>query len=163
MANQVQPLTPAQAQGLAQVFHDVAAAIGAYRLAQVNTLTDSQQYQLQNQQLQCIQYSNAFVTAGLFAEQEDIAATLKTIMQQTTVAKQSITTINTVDKVLQIVTATAVLGASIASMNPAAVASGVQGLMTAVTGTAAAAGTTPTAPTSPTSQSSRTGVPDGKL
>lgn len=141
MASQTQPLTAAQAQELAQEFHDVAAAIGAYRLSQVNMLTDVQQYQLQNQQLQCIQYSTTFVTAGLFAQQTDLAATLQTIKQQTTVAQKAISTINTVDKVLQIVAAAAVLGASIASMNPSAVASGVQGLVTAVAGSAAGATT----------------------
>ena len=135
MANPTMALTPVQAQQLAQEYHDIAAAIGAYRLAQVNVLTDAQQYQLQNQQLQCIQYSTTFITAGLFAQQADLAATLQTIKQQTAVAQQGISAINTVDKVMQIVTATAVLGASIASLNPSA----VQGLITAVTGSAAAA------------------------
>ncbi len=157
MANQTQPLTAAQAHELAQEFHDVAAAIGAYRLAQVNNLTDSQQYQLQNQQLLCVQYSNGFITAGLFAQQADLAATLQKIKQQTDAAQQSISTITTIDKVLQIATALAVLGASIASMNPPAVASGIQGLMTAITGTATTAGTAPSAAITPPSPSGGTG------
>jgi hypothetical protein len=137
MASQTQPLTAGQAQGLAQEFHDMAVAIGAFRLAQVNTLTDAQQFQLQNLQLQCVQFSNSFITLGLFAQQSNLAATLQTIKQQTAVAQQAISTINTIDKVLQIATAAAVLGASIASMNPSAVASGIQGLITAMAGTAA--------------------------
>jgi hypothetical protein len=141
MADQTQPLTAAQAQELAQEFHDIAAAIGAYRLSQVNVLTDAQQYRLQNYQLQCIQYSNTFITIGLFAQQADLAATLQTIKKQTTAAQNAISTINTVDKVLQVVSAFAVLGASIASMNPSAVASGVQGLIAAVTGSAAGGST----------------------
>lgn len=141
MASQTQPLTGAQAQELAQEFHDIAAAIGAYRLAAVNALTDGQQYQLQNQQLQCIQYSNSIITASLFAQQANLAATLQSIKQQTTMAQKAISTINTVDKVLQIATAVAVLGASIASMNPSAVATGVQGLITAVAGSAAGTAT----------------------
>jgi hypothetical protein len=143
MVSQTQPLTAVQAQGLVQDFHDMAAAIGAYRLAQVNTLTDTQQYELQNLQLQCVQYSNSFITLGLFAQQANLAATLQTIKQQTRTAQQAISKINTIDKALQIATAAAVLGASIASMNPPAVASGIQGLITAVTGTPAAAGTAP--------------------
>jgi len=134
MANQTQPLTAAQAQQLAQTFHDLAAAIGAYRLAQVASLTDGQQFQLQNQQLQCVQFSNSFITAGLFAQQANLAATLKTIKQETDVAQKAISTINTADKVLQIATAVAVLGASIASLNPSAVASGIEGLVTATAG-----------------------------
>jgi hypothetical protein len=136
MASQGQPLTAAQAQELAQEFHDIAAAIGAYRLSQANVLTDAQQYQLQNFQLQCVQYSTTFITVGLFVQQADLTATLQTIKQQTTAAQKAISAINTADKVLQIVTATAVLGASIASMNPSAVASGVQGLIAAVAGSA---------------------------
>jgi hypothetical protein len=132
MADQTQPLTLAQIQELAQEFHDLAAAIGAYRLAQANKLTDDQQYQLQNQQLLCIQYSNTFITAGLKAQQSDLVETLATIKQQTDAAKQAIATINNIDNVLQIVTAAAVLGASIASSNPAAIANGIQGLITAI-------------------------------
>jgi hypothetical protein len=147
MSTQTQPLTASQAQELAQEFHDLAATIGSYRLSQVSTLSDAQQYQLQNQQLQCIQYSNAFITFGLFAQQADLAATLKAIQLQTAAAKQGISTINTVNKVLQIATAAAVLGASIASMNPAAVATGIQGLITAITDPAA--GSTGTAATTP--------------
>ena len=134
MANPTQPLTAVQAQELAQEFHDLAAAIGAYRLAQASTLTDTQQYQLQNLQMQCTQYSNSFIAAGLFAEQADLAATLQTIQQQTAVAQKAIATIKAVDKVLQIATAVAVLGASIASLNPSAVGSGIEGLVTAVAG-----------------------------
>src|SRR5258707_11645514 len=143
MASQTQPLTTAQAQGLAQEFHDMAVAIGAFRLAQVNILTDAQQFQLQNLQLHCVQFSNSFITLGLFAQQSNLTATLQTIKQQTAVAQQAISTINTIDKVLQIATAAAVLGASIASMNPSAVASGIQGLITAMAGTAAITGPQP--------------------
>jgi hypothetical protein len=143
MASQTQPLAAAQAQELAQEFHDMAVAIGAYRLVYVTTLTNTQQYQLQNLQLQCIQYSNSFITLGLFAQQANLAAALQSIKQQTTIAQQAISTINNIDKVLQIATAAAVLGASIASMNPSAVASGIQGLVTATAGTAAIASTAP--------------------
>jgi hypothetical protein len=154
MATQTQPLTAAQAHNLAEEFHDIAAAIGAYRLAQVSTLTDTQQYQLQNLQLQCVQYSTGFITLGLFAQQANLVATLQTITKQTTAAQQAISTINTIDKVLQIATAAAVLGASIASMNALAVGSGIQGLITAVTATPTASGGT-SATTSP-KQSSET-------
>jgi hypothetical protein len=142
MATQTQPLTAAQAHNLAKEFHDIAAAIGAYRLAQVTTLTDTQQYQLQNLQLQCVQYSTGFITLGLFAQQANLATTLQTITKQTTAAQQAILTIKTIDKVLQIATAAAVLGASIASMNPSAVGSGIQGLITAVTSSPTASGPT---------------------
>jgi hypothetical protein len=132
MGSDTQPLTPAQAQILAQAFHDIAAAIGAFRLAQVQDLSDSQQYRLQNLQLQCIQYSNTFITLGLFAQQANLAAILKTIKQQTTKAEEAISKIKVIDSVLQIATAAAVLGASIASLNPSAVASGVEGLISAI-------------------------------
>jgi hypothetical protein len=154
MATQTQPLTAAQAQGLAQVFHDMAVAIGAYRLAQVSCLMDLQQYQLQNLQPQCIQYSNSFITLGLFAQQANLAATLQTIRQQTTAAQQAISTINSLDKVLQIATAAAVLGASVASMNPSAIASGIQGLITAVTATSTVSGDASSASAVPANQPS---------
>ena len=142
MADLTQPITPAQAQELAQAFHDVAAAIGNYRIAQATALTPIQQYQLQNLQSQCLNSSNNFITIGLFAEQADIDATLQTIAQVTSQAKSAIATIGSVDKVLQIITAAAVLGASIASLNPSAVATGIQGLITAITASAASTAAT---------------------
>jgi hypothetical protein len=144
MPDQTQPLTAGQAQDLAQSFHDIAAAIGQYRLAQVAVLTPTQQYQLQNLQLQCIQYSNAFISAGLFAAQANLAATLASIKQATMQANQAIATINNVDKALQIAAAAAVLGASIASMNPSAVGSGLEGLVKAIAGSTASGNTSST-------------------
>jgi hypothetical protein len=126
-----QPITPAQAQALAQAFHDIAAAVGNYRIDQALTLRDAQQFQLQNFQSQLLQNSNNFVTMGLFAEQTDIDTTLQTIAKATAAAKAAISTITKVDKILQILAAAAILGASIASMNPSAVGSGIQGLITA--------------------------------
>jgi hypothetical protein len=151
MTNPTQPLTSSQARELAQEFHDIGAAIGTYRLAQVGTLSNTDQFQLQNLQLQCVQFSNSFVTLGLFAQQADLAGTLQTIKNQTAAAQQAISAINTVNKVLQIASAAAVLGASIASMNPSAVATGVQGLVTAISGSASpAASTNPTPSTAGT-------------
>jgi hypothetical protein len=143
MSSQTQPLTPAQAQGLAQEFHDMAVAIGTYRLAQVNALTDTQQFRLQNLQLQCVQFSNSFITLGLFAQQSNLAITLQTIKKQAAIAQEAISTINSIDKVLEVASAAAVLGASIASMNPSAVASGIQGLITAAAGTVKASSSAP--------------------
>ncbi len=134
MQTSTQPLSQIQAQELAQEFHDLAASIGQYRLDHVATLTDAEQFQLQIQQLQCVQYSNSFIAAGLFAAQADLAATLENIRKQTTLANAALRTIDRVDKALQIATAAAVLGASIASLNPSAVASGVQGLINATAG-----------------------------
>src|ERR1700722_7052039 len=114
MPDQTQPLTPSQAQDLAKNFHDIAAAIGQYKLTKVAILTDTQQYQLQNLQLQCIQYSNIFISAGLFAAQANLTATLTSIKQATAQANQAIASIGDVDKALQIASAAAVLGASIA-------------------------------------------------
>jgi hypothetical protein len=134
MANETQPITAAQAAELAQDFHDLAVAIGQYRLENVADLTDAQQSQLQNQQWQCIQFSNSFIAASLFAAQADLAATLQKIRQATKEAQLTLKVIDDIDKALQIATAAAVLGASIASMNPSAVASGIGGLITAITG-----------------------------
>jgi hypothetical protein len=135
-----QPLTPAQAGDLAQQFHDIAVTIGSYRLKNVGTFSAEEQYQLQNQQMQCLQYSNSFITAGLTLEMTNLSATLQQIKQATTQAQQAIANVGAVDKVLQIVTAVAVLGASIASMNPAAIASGAQGVLTSIVGGAAGTG-----------------------
>src|SRR5690348_1632895 len=122
MPDQPQALDAAQAQELAQEFHDLAVAIGQCRLDNVATLNPDQQAKLLNFQLQCVQFSNHFIAMGLFAAQADLAATLAVIKQQTANAAEAIETINDINKALQIATAVAVLGASIASLNPSAVA-----------------------------------------
>jgi hypothetical protein len=134
-----QPLTVGQAGDLAQQFHDMASAIGAYRLKNVGTLSAPQQLQLQNQQAMCGNLSATFISTGLSLEQNNLAATLQQIKQATTKAQQAITNIGTVNTVLQIVSAVAVLAASIASMNPSAIVSGVQGVVTSIPGGGAAA------------------------
>lgn len=131
MPDQTQALTPAQAQELAQNFHDIAVAIGQYRLDHVAALTSEQQTLLQNHQFHCIQYSNTFIAASLFAAQANLASTLASIKQQIASAAQAIENINDVNKALQIATAASVLGASIASLNPSAIAGGLEGLATA--------------------------------
>jgi len=123
-AVQTEPITQAQAQQLAQEFHDIASAIGNYRIQKSAVLTDQQQFQLQSAQSQCLQASNHFITLSLFAQMDDLDATLKTIADGTAKAKDAIGKIKVVDKVLQIATAAAVLGASISSLNPSAVATG---------------------------------------
>ncbi|RRA50479.1 hypothetical protein [Acidipila sp. EB88] len=119
----------AQCGDLAQQFHDLASLIGNYRLNQYGTLTVAQQYQLQNQQMQCLQYSSSFITQGLSLEQTTLTATLKAIKNATTQARNAIAANGTVDKTLQIITSLAVLGASIYSMNPSAIQSGIQGVI----------------------------------
>ena len=132
------PLNAAQAGDLAQQFHDLAAAIGSYRLKNVATLSATQQAQLQNQQAMCTNLSNTWIATGLSMEQNNLATTLQQIKQATTQAQKAIAKIATVNSVLQIVSALAVLGASIASMNPSAIATGVQGVITAIAPPAAA-------------------------
>ncbi len=132
MANQM--LTQDQITALAQVFHDIAAAIGDFRIANARTLSDSEQAKLQNQQFQCLQYSTNFITMGIAMEQADLDATVQQIESVTAQAQEAIETIQLTDKVLQIATAAAVLGASIASLNTSAIGNGIQGLITAIDG-----------------------------
>jgi ribosomal protein S5 len=72
------------------------------------------------------------------------------IKQATAQANKAIATISSVDKALQIATAAAILGASIASMNPSAVGTGLDGLVKAIAGsTTPSGGTTATGTASP--------------
>ena len=130
------PLNPAQCGDLAQQFHDLAVAIGNYRLQHVNDpdMTDARQFQLQNEQMLCLQFSNHFIAQGLALEQSAIDETLQDIKRATSDAQNAIATIASVDKALQITSALAVLGASIASMNPSAIESGVEGVFSALAG-----------------------------
>lgn len=130
MANQ--PLTPEQCGDLAQEFHDCGIAIGDFRLKNATTLSTSEQFQLQNAQMLCFQYSSSFIVAGLSMEQSTLAATLYDIKAATAKANLAMETIAKVDKALNIASALAVLAGSIYSMNPSSIYGSVQGVLDAV-------------------------------
>ena len=128
------PLTSEQAQLLSQHFHDVGAAIVDFRAQQATVLSEQQQFQLESSQNRCFQYANRFLAMSLFAQEEDLDATLQAIADSTKQATAAIRTIGIVDKVLQIATAAAELAESIVSLNPDAIGSGIKGLFTAISG-----------------------------
>src|ERR1700751_2113804 len=119
------PLTKDQAQLLSQVFHDLGAAIVDFRSRHATELSDQQQFKLEGFQNQCFQFSNRFAAMSLFAQEEDLDATLQAITESTKKAESAIRTIGIIDKVLQIATAAAVLGESIVSLNPSSIGSGI--------------------------------------
>lgn len=91
-AQGVWPLAADQAQELAQEFHDIASAIGDFRIEYATALSTMEQFCLQNAQSQCLQYSNHFIAQSLFAQQADLDATLQKIKDGTTGAKNAIET-----------------------------------------------------------------------
>src|SRR5579863_1142086 len=121
------PLTSDQAQMLSQLFHDLGAAIVDFRSQHATVLSDQQQFRLEGFQNKCFQFSNRFAAMSLFAQEEDLDATLQEIAKGTKQAEGAIRTIGIVDKVLQIATAAAVLGESIVSLNPDSIGSGIKG------------------------------------
>lgn len=131
---QTVPLTSDQAQLLSQLFHDLAAAIEDFRGQQATVLSDQQQLQLESFQNRCLQFSNRFAAMSLFAQEQDLDATLQQIADSTKQACDAIRTIGIVDKVLEIATAAAVLGESIVTLNPDSIGSGIKGLFSAITG-----------------------------
>ncbi len=125
------PLTSDQAQQLGQLFHDLGAAIVDFRAQQATVLSEEQEFQLEGLQNKCIQFSNRFTAMSLFAQEEDLDATLQEIAKSTKQAEGAIRTIGIVDRVMQIATAAAVLGESIVSLNPDSIGSGIKGLVSA--------------------------------
>ena len=126
-------LTPEQAHDLAETFHDLANAVAEYRIANAVTLTHEQQFRLGNLQSQFLNFMNTFIVAGLQNAQNQLAPVLASLGTQTKKALKALSKIQNFDKALEIATAAAVLGASIFSMDPAAIKTGIQGLIDAIT------------------------------
>ena len=125
-------LTPEQAHDLAETFHGLANVLAQYRIANAATLTNEEQFKLGNVQSQFLIYFNTFIVAGLQNAQNQLTPVLASLATQTQKAQKALKNIEDFDKALQIVTAAAVLGASIFSMDPAAIKTGVQGLIEAI-------------------------------
>jgi len=124
-------LTPEQAHDLAEIFHNFANAVAQYRIANAMTLTNEEQFRLGNLQSQFLNFMNTFIVAGLQNAQNQLAPVLGSLATQTKKAQKALRNIQNFEKALQIATAAAVLGASIYSMDPAAIKIGIQGLIEA--------------------------------
>jgi hypothetical protein len=116
---------------LAAGFHDLGVACGQYRFDNWKTLSPADQSKLEGLEWTLLNYSCDFSAEAMEQTLSYLASTLNDIKAATDQAEKAIKKIKTVDKVIKIAAAGAVLGAAIASLNPSGVADAVKGVYTA--------------------------------
>jgi hypothetical protein len=127
-------LTQDQARTIAEEFFEVAKAVGDFRFAHFDALTQQQHAVLHNLQQQLSSQSNHFTAEAIQLTLDDLQPTLEHLGAVTQQVNDAVTTLNDVRKVITIATSFVSLGAAIASGSPGTIASAVQDTIDAVQG-----------------------------
>jgi hypothetical protein len=129
------PLTSADAFKLSKSFHDLSVAIGEYRFANWNTLSEGNRTTLEDEEWSLLNASSDMVTkaVGLALDESDPAA--QKVQAATAAAQKAVKTLKEVGKVITIATAAVGLGAAIVSKDPGAIAKNAKAVFDAATAT----------------------------
>jgi hypothetical protein len=127
------PLTSADAFKLSKSFHDLSVAIGEYRFANWNTLSEGNRTTLEDEEWSLLNASSDMVTkaVGLALDESDPAA--QKVQAATAAAQKAVKTLKEVGKVITIATAAVGLGAAIVSKDPGAIAKNAKAAFDAAT------------------------------
>jgi hypothetical protein len=129
------PLTSADAFKLSKSFHDLSVAIGEYRFANWNALSEDNRKTLEDEEWSLLNASSDMVTkaVGLALDESDPAA--QKVQAATAAAQKAVKTLKEVGKVITIATAAVGLGAAIVSKDPGAIAKNAKAVFDAATAT----------------------------
>jgi homoserine kinase len=117
------------ARQLASDFHDMAMGLGTYKFAQWDNLTPAQRAKLDGWQWTLMNYSSDFSTQAIQISLDDLQVSLANIKKSTAAAKSVLAKIKTINKVVGVASAAAILAAAIMSGNPGGIASAAKGLL----------------------------------
>jgi hypothetical protein len=127
------PLTSADAFKLSKSFHDLSVAIGEYRFANWNALSEGNRKTLEDEEWSLLNASSDMITkaVGLALDESDPAA--QKVQAATAAAQKAVKTLKEVGKVITIATAAVGLGAAIVSKDPGAIAKNAKAVFDAAT------------------------------
>ena len=127
------PLTSADAFKLSKAFHDLSVAIGEYRFANWNVLSEDDRKTLEDEEWSLLNASSDMVTkaVGLALDESDPAA--QKIQAATAAAQKAVKTVKEVGKVITVATAAVGLAAAIVSKDPGAIAKNAKAVLDAAT------------------------------
>lgn len=127
------PLTSADAFKLSKAFHDLSVAIGEYRFANWNVLSEDDRKTLEDEEWSLLNASSDMVTkaVGLALDESDPAA--QKVQAATAAAQKAVKTVKEVGKVITVATAAVGLAAAIVSKDPGAIAKNAKAVLDAAT------------------------------
>ena len=127
------PLTSADALRLSKSFRDLSVAIGDYRFAHWDALSEADRKMLEDEEWSILNASSDMVTkaVGLALDESDPAA--KKVQGATATALKAVKTLKDISKVIGVATATVGLAAAVISKDPGAIAKNAKAVFDAAT------------------------------
>jgi hypothetical protein len=127
------PLTSADALSLSKSFRDLSVAIGDYRFAHWDALSEAERKMLEDEEWSILNASSDMVTkaVGLALDESDPAA--KKVQEATASALKVVKTLKDISKVIGVATAAVGLAAAVISKDPGAIAKNAKAVFDAAT------------------------------
>lgn len=121
-------LTAQQANDLANNFLGLAQAIGDYRFDNWNTLSKTENQKLGNFQWSILSYGEDILALSTALVMDDVQDSLAQINNVTLEIKETIKSLNQLQKAINVAASIVSLGGAIVSKNPQAIVAGIQGV-----------------------------------
>lgn len=124
-----------QLTSIAQQFHDLSALVGQFRLDQIHTgkpLEDPQIVQLLGLQFSLSNISSSFFIQAAQLTLSDADAAAKQITSATKSADSALAKLKTIDKVINVASAAAVLGTAVMTGDLGQIGNAAKGVFTAI-------------------------------
>ncbi len=121
-------LTSQQAYELASNFLGLAQAIGDFRFDNWNSLTKTQNRKLGNFQWSILNHGEDILALSTVLVMDDVQDSLNNIKEITDEIKNSIESLENVQKAINVAASIVTLGAAIISKNPQSIIDSIQGL-----------------------------------
>ena len=130
------PLTSDDAFALSKSFRDLSVALGDFRFAHWNTLSESDRTTLEDEEWSLLNSASDMITKAVGLTLDESQAGVARLKSATASAQKAVKTLNDVRKVITVATATVGLAAAIVSKDPGAIATNAKAVFDAATASA---------------------------
>jgi len=130
------PLTSDDAFALSKSFRDLSVALGDFRFAHWNTLSESDRSTLEDEEWSLLNSASDMITKVVGLTLDESQAGVARLKSATASAQKAVKTLNDVRKVITVATASVGLAAAIVSKDPGAIAKNAKAVFDAATASA---------------------------
>ena len=130
------PLTSDDAFALSKSFQDLSVALGDFRFAHWNTLSESDRTTLEDEEWSLLNSASDMITKAVGLTLDESQAGVARLKSTTASAQKAVKTLNDVRKVITVATASVGLAAAIVSKDPGAIAKNAKAVFDAATASA---------------------------
>jgi len=130
------PLTSDDAFALSKSFRDLSVALGDFRFAHWNTLSESDRTTLEDEEWSLLNSASDMITKAVGLTLDESQAGVARLKSATASAQKAVKTLNDVRKIITVATASVGLAAAIVSKDPGAIAKNAKAVVDAATANA---------------------------